>query len=101
MTYTYGCTHGYSESSGKDNTGGENFSKAIKYICLQMETRGDPLDVTYEHVTKRVAKVKTVFTGATTLRREWSNPNVTMIHVMHSFVENAVIFLIPAYYKFA
>ena len=64
MTYTYGCTNfecwggGIPRAAVKITEEVKTLVKAIKYICLQMETRGDPLDVTYEHVTKRVAKVK-------------------------------------------
>ena len=48
-------TWGYSESRDKDNRGGEDVYKAIKYMFADENKRR--FLVAYEHVTKREANV--------------------------------------------
>ena len=56
----------YSESKDKDNRGGEDINKAIKYLFADGKKRRS-LVVAYEHVTKLMANVKMTFIGLTTL----------------------------------
>ena len=99
MTYVCGCTHsesreGYSESRDEDNRVVKAFINRIN-TCLRMEKRRFPV-VALEHVTKRVANVKK---NGFYRKDNTSTPNVT-IQFTHSLLENDIIFLTPAYYKF-
>ena len=89
----------YSESRDKDNRGGEDINKVIKYLFADGNKK-KYLVVAYEHVTKHVANMKNDTYTSNDPSYITEESKCHMIQVMHSFVENDIIFLIPAYYKF-
>ena len=104
MTYAFWCI--YSERGGilrVEIKITEELKTIIKKldICLQIKkNKRRSLVVAYVHVTKRVANVKNGINTPDNHLSRIEKSKCHMIQVMHSFVENYVIFLIAAYYKF-